>query len=101
MMRWAFCLNARPPRSMSTTLLRSSSAKDDIESSARRAWRSTQAPRSEEPVGRPRQPEILAQGFSLVFAPEQAAPLQLRHHAVDEIVEAARQVGEHDGEAVG
>ena len=33
----------------------------------------------EEPVRRPRQAEILAQRLAFVLAPEQAAPLQLRH----------------------
>ncbi len=55
----------------------------------------------EEPVLRPRQAEVLAQGLALVFAPEDAAALQLRHHAIGEILEPAGEVGEHHGEAVG
>src|SRR5712671_808157 len=54
----------------------------------------------EKPVCRPRQAEILAQRLALVVAPEDAAALQLRHHAVDEVVEPAGQIGEHHGEAV-
>src|SRR5258708_19990631 len=56
---------------------------------------------SEKSVGRPRQAEIFAQCFALIFAPEQTAPLQFRHHALDEIIEPAGQVGKHDGETVG
>src|SRR5215216_5512633 len=55
---------------------------------------------SEISVRWPLQAEILAQGLSLVFAPEQSPPLQLRHHAVDEIVEAAGEVREHHGESI-
>src|SRR5690349_14313408 len=54
----------------------------------------------EEAVLRARQAEVLAQRPAFVLAAEEAAALQLRHHAVDEIVETARQVGEHDGEPV-
>ena len=49
---------------------------------------------------RARQAEIVAQRGALIFAPEQAAALQFRHDLVDEVVEAAGQVGEHDVEAV-
>src|SRR5215470_18703162 len=55
----------------------------------------------EETVARPRQAEVFAQRRAFVLAAEDAAPLQPRHHAVDEVVEPARQIGEHDGEAVG
>src|SRR5215510_3467654 len=55
----------------------------------------------EKSVCRPRQTEIFAQRRALVFPPEQTAPLQFRHHALDEIIEPAGQVGEHDGETVG
>src|SRR5262249_12738490 len=55
----------------------------------------------EKSVCRPRQTEIFAQRRALVFPPEQTAPLQFRHHALDEIVEPAWQVGKHDCETVG
>ena len=57
-------------------------------------------PFRKEAVLRPRQAEIFAQGLALVLAAEQAAPLQLGHDQVDEVVEPARQVGEHHVEAV-
>src|SRR6185369_2373765 len=57
--------------------------------------------RSEKPVRGPRQAEILAQRLAFVLAPKQAAPLQFRHHAADEIVEPAGQVRKHHREAVG
>ena len=44
-----------------------------------------------EPVLRPRQAEIFAQGPALILGAEDAAALQLGHHLVDEIVEPARQ----------
>src|SRR5262249_11845669 len=65
-----------------------------------RAWLRAAAV-AEEPVLRPRQAEILPQRPAFVVAPEQAAPLQFRHHAVDEVVEPAGQVGELHREAVG
>src|SRR6185312_1914897 len=46
------------------------------------------------------QPEILAQRHALVFAAEQAAPPQLRHHLAAEIVEVAREHRRDDVEAV-
>jgi hypothetical protein len=49
---------------------------------------------------RARQAEVFAQGLALVLGAEQAAPLQLGHDLVHEVVETARQVGEHDVEAV-
>ncbi len=49
---------------------------------------------------RPRQAEILAQGPAFVFGPEQAATAQFRHDESDEILQAARQRGRHDIEAV-
>src|SRR5262245_908793 len=49
-----------------------------------------------EPVLRPRQTEILAQRPALVFAAIDAAPLQLRHDLVDEVVEPAGQIREGD-----
>src|SRR5579862_6170363 len=55
---------------------------------------------AEETVARPLQPEVLAQGGPLVFAPENPAPLQLRDHLADEVLQALRQVGEQDVEAV-
>src|SRR5215470_8063412 len=64
------------------------------------ARRSEAPSRLKEPIARARQPEVLAQGRALVFAPEQAAPLQLGDDAVHEVVETGRQIGEHHGEAV-
>src|SRR5579863_6899941 len=57
-------------------------------------------PDVEEAVARPRQTEILAQSLTFVFAPEYATPLQFRHDLIDEIVEPARQIRKHDGEAI-
>src|SRR5262249_1985865 len=54
----------------------------------------------EEPVLRPRQAEMLAQSRAVVGAPKQSASLQLGDDALDEIVEAARQVRKHHREAV-
>jgi hypothetical protein len=45
-----------------------------------------------------RQDEVLAQGFALVVAPKQTAPLQFRNHLRAEIVESAGQVRELHGE---
>src|SRR5262245_646625 len=50
--------------------------------------------------GRPRQPEVIAQRGARIVAPEQAAPLQLGHDEVDEIVERARKIRGHDDEPV-
>jgi hypothetical protein len=52
------------------------------------------ARRGEKPVLRARQSQILAQCGAFILAAEQAAPLQLRHDAVDEVVEPTRQVGD-------
>src|SRR5215470_9991932 len=46
------------------------------------------------------EPEVLAQRRAFVFGPEQAAPLQLRNHQRDEVVERAGQIGRHHVEAV-
>src|SRR5271169_949198 len=54
----------------------------------------------EEAVLGARQPEILAQRLAFVFAAEEVTALELRHHLVDEVVEAARHIGEHDVEPV-
>src|SRR5262245_15800169 len=54
----------------------------------------------EEAVLRPRQAQIFAQRRAFIFAAVDAAPLQLRYHLVDEIVEPGRQEREHDVEAV-
>src|ERR1700759_5428537 len=54
-----------------------------------------------EPIGRPRQTEIFAQGRAFVFAAEQAAPLQFGNDLLDEIFEAARENRKHDGKPVG
>src|SRR5262245_6920074 len=51
--------------------------------------------------GWPRQTKVIAQRGPRIVAPEQAAPLQLGHDEVDEIVERARKIGRHDDEAVG
>ena len=50
---------------------------------------------------RPRKAEMVAQGRSRIFRPEQTTPLQFRHDQIDEVVEAAREVGRQDDEAVG
>src|SRR5580704_14184994 len=55
---------------------------------------------AEKAIRRARQPEILPQGLTFVIAPEDAAPLQLRDNAVDEIIEAAGHIREHDVEPV-
>lgn len=47
------------------------------------------------------QPEARAQGGSLVFRAERAAPLEQRHHPVDELVEPAGPEVRYEGEAVG
>lgn len=39
---------------------------------------------------------MIAQRDALVLAAEQSAPLKLRHHPIDEIVEALRDGGDHD-----
>ena len=59
-------------------------------SSSRSLGRLARRLRFEEAVGRPRQAEVLAQGGAFVFAAEEAAPLQLRHDLVDEVVQALR-----------
>src|SRR4051812_1515422 len=53
-----------------------------------------------ELVFRPRQTQILAQRLAFVFAPEDAASLQLRHDAGAKIFQAARQIRKHDDESV-
>jgi len=58
------------------------------------------APLREKPILGARPAEIFAQGLAFVLAPEEAAALQFRDAAVDEIVEAARYIWEHDVEAV-
>src|SRR5438445_4221196 len=47
------------------------------------------------------QPEIVAQCFSFVFAPENSASLQFRHHAINKIIEPTWQVRKLQREAVG
>src|SRR2546430_9236203 len=44
--------------------------------------------------------EVLAQGLAFVFAAEEVAALQFGDDLVDEIVEAAGDIGEHDVERV-
>ena len=44
--------------------------------------------------------EIFSQRLALIFAAEQASPLQFRDDLVDEVVEAARHIGEHHVEPV-
>src|ERR1700737_1388249 len=46
------------------------------------------------------QAEVFAQGLAFVFAAEEAAALQFGDDPVDEVVEAARDIGEHDVEPV-
>src|ERR1700730_18396496 len=55
---------------------------------------------AEEAVFRAGQTEVLAQGLAFVFAAEEAAALQFGDDPVDEIVEAAGNVREHDVEPV-
>src|ERR1700730_8589884 len=55
---------------------------------------------AEEAVFRAGQAEIFAQGLAFVFAAEEAAALQFGDDPVDEVVEAARDMGEHDVEPV-
>src|SRR5881227_154279 len=52
------------------------------------------------PVLDPAQAQILAQGLALVLRPESAPPLQLRHHRVEELGQAARMIWGHDVEPV-
>src|ERR1700730_4381302 len=67
----------------------------------RKASHSSVAARlNKESVLRARQSEILAQRLALIFAPENSAPPQLRHHPPDKIIEAAGKIGKLDGEAV-
>ena len=47
------------------------------------------------------QAEMVAQGRALVVAPEQAAALQFRHDAIDEIGEAAGEMRRQDVEPIG
>src|ERR1700757_511758 len=54
-----------------------------------------------ESVLRAWQPEISSERCSLIFAAQQPARLQLRHDAIDEIVESSGEVGEHNVETVG
>src|ERR1700722_15859399 len=44
--------------------------------------------------------EVLAEGRACVLPPEQAAPLQHRHHHPDELLERAGQVGGREHEPV-
>src|SRR5438445_7852122 len=46
------------------------------------------------------QAEILPQGLAFIFAAEEAAPLEFGDDPVDKVVEAARDVREHDVEPV-
>ena len=55
---------------------------------------------AEKAIRRTRLPKILPQRPTFVLAAEDAAPLQLRNNAVDEIVEAAGRIREHDVEPV-
>ena len=54
----------------------------------------------EEAVFGPWQAKVFAQCGAFIGFAEQAPALQLRHHLVDEIVQTARQIWEHDVEAV-
>ena len=54
----------------------------------------------EKMIGRPRQAEVFAQRLAFIFATEQAAALQFGNDLIDEIVETAGQIREHDGKAV-
>src|SRR5471030_2710462 len=54
----------------------------------------------EKAVPGPRQPKILSQGDAFVFASKDISCLQFGNNLVDEIVESARQIGEHYVEAI-
>ena len=54
----------------------------------------------EKTVFGPRQAKVFAQGSSLVFGSEQVAALEFRNHPIDEIIQALRDVREHDVEAI-
>ena len=54
----------------------------------------------EESVLRTRQAEIVSQRFAVVFTAKEPPSLQFRHDAIDEVVEAGRQIGEHHVETV-
>src|SRR5262249_4187715 len=60
----------------------------------------TSADLQKKSVWRRWQSEISAERPTFVAASEEAAPLQFRHHPVDEVVEPFGEVGEHDVEAV-
>ena len=53
------------------------------------------------PMRRERKPQIFAQGLALIVPPEEAAPLQFRHHQIDKILQACGEQRGHDVEAVG
>jgi hypothetical protein len=57
--------------------------------------------RSKKSVLGPWQFEIVAQRFAFVFATENSAPLQFRHHAVDEIIKPSWKIWKLYREAVG
>src|SRR5947209_17639567 len=59
-----------------------------------------EAPLIEKPVLGARQAEVFAQSLAFVFAAEEVAALEFGDDAVDDIVEAARDMREHDVEAV-
>ena len=46
------------------------------------------------------EPEVLAQGPAFVFGSEQPTPLQFRHHALGEVLQATRQVRHQHIEAI-
>jgi len=52
-------------------------------------------------IGRTVQPQMLAQRLAFVFLAEDAAPLQLRHHQVDEVHKAGGQEGRYNIETIG
>src|SRR6266851_8831599 len=47
-----------------------------------------------------RETEMIAQRRARIFAPVEAAALQLGHDQVDEVIERAGEIGGHDDEAV-
>src|SRR5471030_772815 len=54
----------------------------------------------EKTVPGPRQSKILSQGDAFVFTSKDISCLQFGHDLVDEIVESARQIGEHHVETI-
>src|SRR5450755_1060286 len=56
---------------------------------------------AEEAVRGSLQAQVFAEGLALILAAEDAAALQLGHDQIHKLIEPARQIREHDVEAVG